>query len=86
MYRRLKASIFEVKEFRMKKNVGATDSMIRLSIAVIITLLYLFNIISTTVAMTLLFVGILLLFTSITKSCPVYRVFRINTSKGKTKE
>jgi hypothetical protein len=69
----------------MKKNVGSTDSMVRLSIAVIITLLYLFNIISTTVAMALLFVGILLFFTSITKSCPIYRVLGVSTAKGKTK-
>lgn len=65
--------------------MGSFDSVVRLTITVIITLLYLFNLISTAAAIVLLFVGIVLFFTSITKSCPLYRVFGINTARGKTR-
>ena len=59
----------------MKKNVGTLDSMIRLTLAVIVTLLYLFNVINTMTAMIFLVVGLILFFTSITRVCPIYMLF-----------
>lgn len=69
----------------MKKNVGDLDSVIRLTLAVLITLLYLFNVISTITAGFFLVIGVVLLFTSILKHCPIYAVFSISSLKQQRK-
>lgn len=65
----------------MKQNIGSTDSIIRLIIAVIATLLYLFNVIGTVTAIILLAFGTLMFFTSLTKKCPIYNLFGISSCK-----
>ncbi|HHH54963.1 MAG TPA: DUF2892 domain-containing protein [Bacteroidetes bacterium] len=67
----------------MKKNVGITDKWIRILIAVVILVLYGFDIITGTTAMVLLIVGIILLLTSLISFCPLYTIFGINTCKKK---
>lgn len=67
----------------MKKNVGNTDKFIRVLLAVVIMLLYYFNVINGTLAMILLLVGIIFLLTSLIGYCPIYTLFGINTYKKK---
>ncbi|MBK7095452.1 MAG: DUF2892 domain-containing protein [Saprospiraceae bacterium] len=65
----------------MKKNVGKIDTWIRILIALVILVLYYFDIISGTVAIVLLVAGIVLLLTSLLGFCPLYTIFKINTCK-----
>ena len=67
----------------MKKNVGLTDKWVRILIAVVILVLYGFHFVTGTLAMVLLIVGIILLFTSLIGYCPIYSIFGINTCKKK---
>ncbi len=65
----------------MKKNVGKIDTWIRILIALAVLLLYYFKVISGTVAIVLLVVGIVLLLTSLFGYCPLYSIFKIDTCK-----
>ncbi len=65
----------------MKKNVGLTDKWVRILIAVVILVLYGFDVVTDTLAMVLLIIGIILLFTSLIGYCPLYSIFGINTCK-----
>jgi hypothetical protein len=65
----------------MKKNVGLTDKWVRIIIAVVILVLYGTDLIVGTLAMILLIIGIILLFTSLIGFCPIYTLFGINTNK-----
>lgn len=65
----------------MKQNIGSTDSIIRLILSVIATLLYLFNIIGTVTAIVLLAFGVLMFFTSLTRKCPLYSLLGISSCK-----
>jgi uncharacterized membrane protein len=65
----------------MKKNMGNTDKILRILVAVIIVILYFTNLISGTLAIVLLvFAGIFIL-TSFVSSCPLYYPFGISTRK-----
>jgi hypothetical protein len=65
----------------MKKNMGATDKLIRVLIAIFIAILYLTNVISGTLALILLAFAIIFLITSFISFCPLYAPFKINTRK-----
>jgi len=65
----------------MKKNMGLTDSLIRIIIAVIIAGLYFAKIISGTAAIILLIIAGVFILTSLARFCPLYTVFRISTKK-----
>ncbi|HET6557696.1 MAG TPA: DUF2892 domain-containing protein [Prolixibacteraceae bacterium] len=67
----------------MKKNMGATDTGIRILAAVIIGILYFTNVISGTLAIVLLVVAGLLILTSLISFCPVYWPFGISTRTQK---
>jgi hypothetical protein len=67
----------------MKKNMGSTDKGIRVSIAIIIALLYFFNIIEGTVAYLLMAFAIIFLVTSFINFCPLYTLIGVNTCKVK---
>ena len=69
----------------MKKNVGKIDTWIRILIALLILVLYYFDIISGTVAIVLLVAGIVLLLTSLLGFCPLYSILKINTCKKELK-
>ena len=70
----------------MKKNVGKTDKIIRISIAVIIALLYSANLISGTWAIVLGILAVISAATSFVGYCPLYLPFGINTSEKKALE
>ncbi|MCF6167883.1 DUF2892 domain-containing protein [Lutibacter sp.] len=65
----------------MKKNMGSVDKIIRVLIAIVIAVLYWQGIISGTLAIVLLVLGIVFLLTSLINFCPLYTIFGINTSK-----
>jgi hypothetical protein len=65
----------------MNTNIGKLDKVIRLSIALIIGLLYLMNIITGTVAIVLGVIGTSMLITSLIGFCPLYGPLGINTCK-----
>ncbi|MFT3979216.1 MAG: DUF2892 domain-containing protein [Ferruginibacter sp.] len=69
----------------MKKNMGATDKIIRLLVAAVIVILYFTNVISGTLAIILGVLALVFIFTSFLGFCPLYRPFGINTTKNKDK-
>ena len=65
----------------MKKNMGTIDRIIRVSIAVIIAILYFTNVITGTWAIVLGIVAVVFLVTSLIGFCPLYLPFGISTRK-----
>lgn len=67
----------------MKANMGSTDRIIRIILAVIIGALYFGNVITGTLGTILLILGIVFLLTSLVSFCPLYLPFGLNTGKKK---
>lgn len=67
----------------MKNNLGTTDKVFRILIAVLIGVLYFTNVISGTLATVLGILAVVLLLTSFISFCPLYLPFGINTIKKK---
>ena len=65
----------------MKKNMGSTDKIIRILIALVIGFLYYTETIKGTTAIVLGAFAIIFLITSFISFCPLYLPFGINTSK-----
>lgn len=65
----------------MKKNMGSTDKIIRILIALVIGVLYYTGTISGTAALVLGAFAIIFLLTSFISFCPLYSIFGINTNK-----
>jgi hypothetical protein len=72
----------EVEVFIMIKNMGSLDRILRVGIAVLVAVLYFMEIITGTVAIAMLVVGIVMLATSLIGSCPLYIPFKLNTKQG----
>ncbi len=67
----------------MKQNIGNTDKIIRILVAVVIAALYFTGTISGTVAIVLLVLGAVFVLTSLIGVCPLYMPFGITTKKDK---
>ncbi len=67
----------------MKNNMGTTDKVFRILIAVLIGVLFFTNAISGTLATVLGILAVVLLLTSFISFCPLYLPFGINTIKKK---
>lgn len=67
----------------MKKNMGRMDRGIRLSLAVLIAVLYFTNVIGGTTAIVLGVIAIVFALTSFISFCPLYPLLGINTCKKK---
>lgn len=65
----------------MKKNMGTTDKIIRVILAVIIAVLYFTNVIPGTLGIILLVLAVIFLATSFISFCPLYLPFGISTCK-----
>jgi hypothetical protein len=65
----------------MKKNMGTADRIIRVLIAAVIAVLYLTGIITGTVGVVLLAVGVIFVLTALLGICPLYLLFGIRTNK-----
>jgi len=67
----------------MKKNMGSTDKIIRIILAVIFAALYFTGVVTGIVGYILLALGAIFLLTSFISSCPLYFPFGINTMRKK---
>ncbi|AXT58140.1 DUF2892 domain-containing protein [Aquimarina sp. MMG015] len=67
----------------MKKNMGNTDRILRLIVAITIALLYYFNIIQGAVAYVLLGLAGIFAVTGFVSFCPLYSLVGLNTCKVK---
>jgi len=67
----------------MKANMGSADKMLRIIVAIVIGILYFTNVITGTLGLILLIVGIIFLLTSLVSFCPLYLPLGISTKKKK---
>lgn len=65
----------------MKPNMGTTDKVVRILVAIIIAALYFTNMITGTVAIILLILAAVFILTSFLSFCPLYLPFGISTRK-----
>ncbi|MGE5521556.1 MAG: DUF2892 domain-containing protein [Candidatus Dadabacteria bacterium] len=63
----------------MKLNMSVPDRLVRLLIAIVITVLYYTNVLTGVWAYVFVLIACLLLATAIVGICPVYSIFGINT-------
>ena len=63
----------------MKVNMGSVDRMVRLMVAVVLTVLYLSKIVTGTLGAVALVVAGIFLLTSLVRFCPLYTLLGINT-------
>ena len=70
----------------MKKNIGNTDKLIRLMLALLVAVLYYTGVISGTVAIILGVIAVVLVVTSMVSFCGLYTILGINTCKTKTEK
>jgi hypothetical protein len=69
----------------MKKNVGSTDQIYRIILAILVGILYYTDTISGTLGLVLVAFSIILVLTSVFNFCPLYLPFGINTRKKQVK-
>lgn len=65
----------------MKKNMGNTDRLLRVLIALVIVVLYFTNTIGGTLAIVLLLLSVVFILTGMVSFCPLYLPFGISTKK-----
>ena len=65
----------------MKKNMGTTDRVLRIIIAVIFYVLYATETVPGAAGFVLFAIALVFLVTSLFSFCPLYRLFGINTCK-----
>lgn len=65
----------------MKSNMGNTDRLIRIIVAIAIAVLYYSGQLSGTIAIALLVLAGIFVFTSFISFCPLYLPFKISTKK-----
>ncbi len=69
----------------MKKNMGLTDRIIRIAVAISILVLYFMEVINGTLALILGAFAVIMIATSFVSFCPLYMPFGINTCKKEVK-
>ena len=69
----------------MKKNMGLTDRIIRIAVAISILVLYFMEVINGTLALILGAFAVIMIATSFVSFCPLYMPFGINTTKKEPK-
>lgn len=67
----------------MKKNMGGSDRLIRLIVALIVVILYWKGFIEGTLAYVLLALSAIFVITSLVSFCPLYTLVGLNTCKVK---
>lgn len=67
----------------MKANIGPSDKLVRLALAVLLIVLFYKEIVTGTLGIVLLVVALLLTVTSLINFCPLYKIFKIDTLKKK---
>lgn len=69
----------------MKKNMGSTDKILRVLLAILVGILYYTGTISGTLALVLGAFAVIFIATSLISFCPLYLPFGINTCKREAK-
>jgi hypothetical protein len=67
----------------MKKNMGTTDRVIRIILAIVFGVLYFNHTVTGTLGIVLLVLGVVFLLTSLVSFCPLYTILGWNTCKSK---
>ena len=67
----------------MKKNMGNTDKLVRVILALVLSALYFTDVIPGTPGLVLTVLAIVFLLTSLVSFCPLYLPFGINTNRKK---
>jgi hypothetical protein len=67
----------------MKTNIGKTDRIIRLILAIIMTGLFLGKVVTGTLGIIFVVLSLIFLLTSFIRFCPLYFPFKISTDKKK---
>jgi len=75
-------SPFMEADMKFETNMGATDRIVRVVLAVVFAGAYFLNIVSGALGIILLVLGVIFLATSLISFCPLYLPFKIST-KGK---
>ncbi len=65
----------------MKKNIGKTDMTVRLVLAALLVILYFF--VGKITGLIFIIVAIVLALTALTRTCPLYYIFRTDTLEKK---
>lgn len=65
------------------RNIGKADKIIRLLVAIVITVLFLNHVISGVLGMVLVILAAVFVLTSLIGTCPLYLLFKINTNNKK---
>lgn len=65
----------------MKKNMGSYDKLIRLTVAIVIIVLYYKGILAGTLGIIALVFAVIFTITSLVSFCPLYTIFGISTCK-----
>lgn len=63
----------------MTKNMGSTDKMIRILIAIVIAILFYTNVISGTLGLVLSIIALIFAITSFISFCPLYTLLGVST-------
>lgn len=66
---------------KLEKNMGTTDRIIRLILAVVLAVLYFTGTVAGTFGLILVILAAVLLLTSIFAICPLYLPFKLSTAK-----
>lgn len=66
----------------MKKNIGKTDMIVRLVLAAILVILYFIGV-SKLLGLIFILVAIILVLTGLTRTCPIWYIFRTDTLEKK---
>ncbi len=69
----------------MKKNMGSTDQIIRVLIAVVVAALFFTKVISGVLGIVLLAVAGIFVLTSVVSFCPIYAVFGLSSCPVESK-
>lgn len=75
------STLTQTKIAKMKKNMGLFDRLIRILIAVAVSVLYFTDVISGTLAIVLLIFSGIFILTSLIGSCPLYMPFGFSSKK-----
>jgi hypothetical protein len=67
----------------MKKNMGSADKVIRLLLAALFVILFIFNVVGGIFGYILLVLAVIFVLTSLVSFCPLYAIFGIKTCKTK---
>jgi membrane-bound ClpP family serine protease len=69
----------------MKANIGSIDKLVRLLLAIVLILLFYFEVLTGSWGIIGLIGALVLTVTSLINFCPLYAMFKMNTAKSKKK-